>query len=87
MSDSLVPTGGHGVECVSPLVNGPVGNPCIHLLRTGSTSSSGWEWPETPPPSAEEGIVSLFVPDRARTSLFLMPELLKGVCFTHFMKI
>ncbi|KAJ8413185.1 hypothetical protein AAFF_G00091810 [Aldrovandia affinis] len=53
---------GHGVECVSPLAHGPVGNPgnpCIHLLRTDSTSSSGWEWPETPPPSAEEGCMKL----------------------------
>ncbi|KAG9330657.1 hypothetical protein JZ751_023424 [Albula glossodonta] len=48
-----------GGDCVSPQVKRPLSNPCIHLLRTGSTSSAGWEWPESPPPSSEEGCVKL----------------------------
>lgn len=33
----------------------PLSNPCIHLLRTGSSASSGWDFVESLPLSAEEG--------------------------------
>ncbi|TRY76056.1 hypothetical protein DNTS_012276 [Danionella cerebrum] len=49
----------HGLECTIPRVKRPLSNPCIHLLRTGSSASSGWEFVETLPLSAEEGCVKL----------------------------
>ncbi|XP_024248297.1 ligand of Numb protein X 2 isoform X3 [Oncorhynchus tshawytscha] len=48
-----------GLECVVPRVKRPLSNPCIHLLRTASSASSGWDCPESPPLSAEEGCVKL----------------------------
>ncbi|KAG7273935.1 hypothetical protein CRUP_011071 [Coryphaenoides rupestris] len=48
-----------GVECVVPRVKRPLSNPCIHLLRSVSSASSGWDCPESPPLSAEEGCVKL----------------------------
>ncbi|XP_063062434.1 ligand of Numb protein X 2a [Engraulis encrasicolus] len=48
-----------GVECAPPRVKRPLSNPCIHLLRTGSSASSGWDCAESPPFSAEEGCVKL----------------------------
>ncbi|KAJ8010724.1 hypothetical protein DPEC_G00078140 [Dallia pectoralis] len=48
-----------GLECVVPRVKRPLSNPCIHLLRTTSSASSGWDCPESPPLSAEEGCVKL----------------------------
>ncbi|XP_041735998.2 ligand of Numb protein X 2 isoform X2 [Coregonus clupeaformis] len=48
-----------GLECVVPRVKRPLSNPCIHLLRTASAASSGWDCPESPPLSAEEGCVKL----------------------------
>ncbi|XP_036378548.1 ligand of Numb protein X 2a [Megalops cyprinoides] len=48
-----------GLEYVSPRAKRPLSNPCIHLLRTGSTSSTAWEWPESPPPLADDGCVKL----------------------------
>ncbi|XP_052339674.1 ligand of Numb protein X 2a [Oncorhynchus keta] len=48
-----------GLECVVPRVKRPLSNPCIHLLRTASSASSGWDSPESPPLSAEEGSVKL----------------------------
>lgn len=50
-----------GLECVVPRVKRPLSNPCIHLLRSVSSTSSGWDCPESPPLSAEEGMTS-FVP-------------------------
>uniref|UniRef100_A0A8C1GE64 Ligand of numb-protein X 2a n=2 Tax=Cyprinus carpio TaxID=7962 RepID=A0A8C1GE64_CYPCA len=49
----------HGLECAPPRVKRPLSNPCIHLLRTGSSASSGWDFVETLPLSAEEGCVKL----------------------------
>uniref|UniRef100_A0A672NFE1 Ligand of Numb protein X 2-like n=1 Tax=Sinocyclocheilus grahami TaxID=75366 RepID=A0A672NFE1_SINGR len=49
----------HGLECAPPRVKRPLSNPCIHLLRTGSSASSGWDFVETLPFSAEEGCVKL----------------------------
>lgn len=49
----------HGLECALPRVKRPLSNPCIHLLRTGSSASSGWDFVETLPLSAEEGCVKL----------------------------
>ncbi|XP_051538889.1 ligand of Numb protein X 2-like isoform X2 [Myxocyprinus asiaticus] len=49
----------HGLECAPPCVKRPLSNPCIHLLRTGSSASSGWDFVETLPLSAEEGCVKL----------------------------
>uniref|UniRef100_A0A671T2W6 Ligand of Numb protein X 2-like n=1 Tax=Sinocyclocheilus anshuiensis TaxID=1608454 RepID=A0A671T2W6_9TELE len=51
--------GVHGLECAPPRVKRPLSNPCIHLLRTGSSASSGWDFVETLPFSAEEGCVKL----------------------------
>ncbi|XP_020781348.1 ligand of Numb protein X 2a [Boleophthalmus pectinirostris] len=48
-----------GLECVVPRVKRPLSNPCIHLLRSVSSTSSGWDCPESPPLSAEEGCVKL----------------------------
>lgn len=48
-----------GLECVVPRVKRPLSNPCIHLLRSVSSTSSGWDCPESPPLSAEEGMTSL----------------------------
>ncbi|XP_031440263.2 ligand of Numb protein X 2a isoform X1 [Clupea harengus] len=48
-----------GLECAPPRVKRPLSNPCIHLLRTGSSASSGWDCAESPPLSAEEGCVKL----------------------------
>ncbi|XP_028826477.1 ligand of Numb protein X 2a isoform X2 [Denticeps clupeoides] len=48
-----------GLECAPPRVKRPLSNPCIHLLRTGSSVSSGWDCAESPPLSAEEGCVKL----------------------------
>ncbi|KAM7390495.1 hypothetical protein PAMA_008583 [Pampus argenteus] len=48
-----------GLECVIPRVKRPLSNPCIHLLRSVSSTSSGWDCPESPPLSAEEGCVKL----------------------------
>ncbi|XP_067107555.1 ligand of Numb protein X 2a [Osmerus mordax] len=48
-----------GSECVVPRVKRPLSNPCIHLLRSVSSASSGWDCPESPPLSAEEGCVKL----------------------------
>lgn len=47
-----------GLECVVPRVKRPLSNPCIHLLRSFSSTSSGWDCPESPPLSAEEGMIS-----------------------------
>ncbi|KAM6908218.1 ligand of Numb protein X 2a isoform 2-T2 [Lycodopsis pacificus] len=47
------------LECVVPRVKRPLSNPCIHLLRSVSSTSSGWDCPESPPLSAEEGCVKL----------------------------
>lgn len=47
-----------GLECVVPRVKRPLSNPCIHLLRSVSSTSSGWDCPESPPLSAEEGMIS-----------------------------
>lgn len=41
-----------------PRVKRPLSNPCIHLLRSVSSTSSGWDCPESPPLSAEEGMTS-----------------------------
>nr|XP_055038366.1 ligand of Numb protein X 2a isoform X2 [Misgurnus anguillicaudatus] len=49
----------HGLECAPLRVKRPLSNPCIHLLRTGSSASSGWDYVETLPFSAEEGCVKL----------------------------
>ncbi|XP_052398900.1 ligand of Numb protein X 2 isoform X5 [Carassius gibelio] len=49
----------HGLECAPPRVKRPLSNPCIHLLRTGSSASSGWDFVETLPFFAEEGCVKL----------------------------
>ncbi|KAL6462808.1 hypothetical protein MHYP_G00292300 [Metynnis hypsauchen] len=49
----------HGLECVPTRVKRPLSNPCIHLLRTGSSASSGWDFVESLPLSAEEGCVKL----------------------------
>ncbi|XP_035382543.1 ligand of Numb protein X 2a isoform X1 [Electrophorus electricus] len=49
----------HGLECVPPRVKRPLSNPCIHLLRTGSSASSGWDFVECLPLSAEEGCMKL----------------------------
>ncbi|XP_062841511.1 ligand of Numb protein X 2a [Trichomycterus rosablanca] len=49
----------HGLERITPRVKRPLSNPCIHLLRTGSSASSGWDFVETLPLSAEEGCVKL----------------------------
>ncbi|KAM9774519.1 ligand of Numb protein X 2a isoform 1-T1 [Syngnathus typhle] len=48
-----------GMECIIPRVKRPLSNPCIHLLRSVSSTSSGWDCPESPPLSAEEGCVKL----------------------------
>ncbi|CAL8312297.1 unnamed protein product [Merluccius merluccius] len=48
-----------GLDCVVPRVKRPLSNPCIHLLRSVSSASSGWDCPESPPLSAEEGCVKL----------------------------
>ncbi|XP_033964892.1 ligand of Numb protein X 2a isoform X1 [Pseudochaenichthys georgianus] len=48
-----------GMECVVPRVKRPLSNPCIHLLRSVSSTSSGWDCAESPPLSAEEGCVKL----------------------------
>ncbi|XP_030625781.1 ligand of Numb protein X 2a [Chanos chanos] len=48
-----------GLESVPPRVKRPLSNPCIHLLRTGSSTSTGWDFVESPPLSAEEGCVKL----------------------------
>ncbi|CAL8402421.1 ligand of Numb protein X 2a isoform X1 [Gadus morhua] len=48
-----------GLECVVPRVKRPLSNPCIHLLRSVSSASSGWDCSESPPLSAEEGCVKL----------------------------
>ncbi|XP_029698489.1 ligand of Numb protein X 2a isoform X2 [Takifugu rubripes] len=48
-----------GLECVVPRVKRPLSNPCIHLLRSVSSTSSGWDCMESPPLSAEEGCVKL----------------------------
>uniref|UniRef100_A0A8C6VZL6 Ligand of numb-protein X 2a n=1 Tax=Nothobranchius furzeri TaxID=105023 RepID=A0A8C6VZL6_NOTFU len=48
-----------GLECVVRRVKRPLSNPCIHLLRSVSSTSSGWDCPESPPLSAEEGCVKL----------------------------
>ncbi|CAL1596972.1 unnamed protein product [Knipowitschia caucasica] len=48
-----------GLECIVPRVKRPLSNPCIHLLRSVSSTSSGWDCPESPPLSAEEGCVKL----------------------------
>ncbi|KAK3541500.1 hypothetical protein QTP86_027247 [Hemibagrus guttatus] len=48
-----------GLERVPPRVKRPLSNPCIHLLRTGSSASSGWDFVESLPLSAEEGCVKL----------------------------
>ncbi|XP_058232654.1 ligand of Numb protein X 2a isoform X1 [Hemibagrus wyckioides] len=48
-----------GLERVPPRVKRPLSNPCIHLLRTGSSTSSGWDFVESLPLSAEEGCVKL----------------------------
>ncbi|KAL6097841.1 lnx2 [Pungitius sinensis] len=48
-----------GLECVVPRAKRPLSNPCIHLLRSVSSTSSGWDCPESPPLSAEEGCVKL----------------------------
>ncbi|XP_077592618.1 ligand of Numb protein X 2a isoform X2 [Stigmatopora nigra] len=48
-----------GMECIIPRVKRPLSNPCIHLLRSVSSASSGWDCPESPPLSAEEGCVKL----------------------------
>ncbi|XP_061821950.1 ligand of Numb protein X 2a isoform X1 [Nerophis lumbriciformis] len=42
-----------------PRVKRPLSNPCIHLLRSVGSASSGWDCPESPPLSAEEGCVKL----------------------------
>ncbi|XP_017577629.1 ligand of Numb protein X 2a isoform X1 [Pygocentrus nattereri] len=59
--DNLRPVslGVHGLECVPTRVKRPLSNPCIHLLRTGSSASSGWDFVESLPLSAEEGCVKL----------------------------
>lgn len=49
-----------GLECVVPRVKRPLSNPCIHLLRSVSSASSGWDCPESPPLSAEEGMTPSF---------------------------
>ncbi|KAK7879027.1 hypothetical protein WMY93_030780 [Mugilogobius chulae] len=36
-----------GLECVVPRVKRPLSNPCIHLLRSVSSTSSGWDCPES----------------------------------------
>ncbi|TSK98436.1 Ligand of Numb protein X 2 [Bagarius yarrelli] len=51
--------GVQGLERVPPRVKRPLSNPCIHLLRTGSSASSGWDFVESLPLSAEEGCVKL----------------------------
>ncbi|XP_051910465.1 ligand of Numb protein X 2a isoform X1 [Hippocampus zosterae] len=48
-----------GMECNIPRVKRPLSNPCIHLLRSVGSTSSGWDCPESPPLSAEEGCVKL----------------------------
>lgn len=50
-----------GLECVVPRVKRPLSNPCIHLLRSVSSTSSGWDCPESPPLSAEEGRTPPFI--------------------------
>ncbi|KAI4881728.1 hypothetical protein NFI96_026566 [Prochilodus magdalenae] len=59
--DNLRPVslGVHALECVPTRVKRPLSNPCIHLLRTGSSASSGWDFVESLPLSAEEGCVKL----------------------------
>lgn len=49
--------GVHGLACAPPRVKRPLSNPCIHLLRSGSSASSGWDFVETLPLSAEEGMI------------------------------
>lgn len=64
--------GVHGLECAPPRVKRPLSNPCIHLLRTGSSASSGWDFVETLPLSAEEGMIILHSPRLNHTiTLFL----------------
>ncbi|XP_069046054.1 ligand of Numb protein X 2a [Lepisosteus oculatus] len=46
----------HSLDCNPARAKRPLSNPCIHLHRTSSTNSSGWDIPEDgPPPPAEEG--------------------------------
>lgn len=56
---AFVSAGVVGLECVVPRVKRPLSNPCIHLLRSVSSTSSGWDCPESPPLSAEEGMTAL----------------------------
>lgn len=56
---AFVSVGVVGLECVVPRVKRPLSNPCIHLLRSVSSTSSGWDCPESPPLSAEEGMTAL----------------------------
>ncbi|MEQ2168568.1 hypothetical protein GOODEAATRI_016031 [Goodea atripinnis] len=63
-----------GLECVVPRVKRPLSNPCIHLLRSVSSTSSGWDCPESPPLSAEEGISSFI-----SQSMLVFGELIQEV--------
>lgn len=61
LSSPLLSVGVVGLECVVPRVKRPLSNPCIHLLRSVSSTSSGWDCPESPPLSAEEGTTPPFI--------------------------
>lgn len=63
-----------GLECVVPRVKRPLSNPCIHLLRSVSSTSSGWDCPESPPLSAEEGTTSI------PSFIFPAPSITDGRC-------
>uniref|UniRef100_A0A3B4BLA8 Uncharacterized protein n=1 Tax=Periophthalmus magnuspinnatus TaxID=409849 RepID=A0A3B4BLA8_9GOBI len=58
-----------GLECVVPRVKRPLSNPCIHLLRSVSSTSSGWDCPESPPLSAEECVKLPSLPEGEITAI------------------
>ncbi|XP_066555072.1 ligand of Numb protein X 2a isoform X2 [Amia ocellicauda] len=46
----------HGLDCYPTRTKRPLSHPCLHLQRTSSTGSAGWDCPhDSPPLSAEEG--------------------------------